>query len=363
MSRYRVAQVGCGSRGKVHLDGWLANPERFEVVALCDLDRDKMSEAADERGIAPALYTDADLMLAETKPDVFCFSTQPDVRLSMVRLAAKHQVKGLVFEKPMATSLSDAREITQLCVQHNIKAAVSHQQKYLTSFQKLKEILDNGEIGRVYRIDASCQAWLSQLGTHFIDYVLWANGGARAEWVVGHVHGKDLLSDNHPSPNYTMGQIGFTNGVRSFVEFGRLSASHMSPECFWLDNRLAAYGAQGYVWCDTNGRWGAVTASSNGQVLTGEGDPWHVQEKSRLQPLFARDSADWLDDDEKTHPCNVEITYHGYEIAESLCRSAMEHRRIDLPLDAFEGDDVFGLMRRELPDCPEYVDTRTVDHG
>ena len=34
------------------------------------------------------------------------------------------------------------------------------------------------------------QAWLSQLGTHYMDYILWANGGSRARWVVGHVHGR-----------------------------------------------------------------------------------------------------------------------------------------------------------------------------
>ena len=111
MGKYRVAQVGCGPRGIVHIDGWLDNPDRFELVALCELDRERMERAVADRGITPAFYDDADTMLAETEPDVFCFSTQPTVRLSMVELAARHGVAGLAFEKPMARSVGEARQI------------------------------------------------------------------------------------------------------------------------------------------------------------------------------------------------------------------------------------------------------------
>ena len=353
MKKYTVAQVGCGGRGKTHLDGWLHNPERFELIALCELDETKMKQAVAERNISPALYTDAEQMLADTRPDVFCFSTQPDVRLSLVELAAKYEVKGLAFEKPMATTLAEAERITQLCRDHGIKAVVSHQQKYLTSLQKVKELVDSGDIGEVLQITASCQAWLAQLGTHYMDYVLWANGGSRAKWVIGHVHGRELLEDSHCSPNFTAGHMAFENGVRAVVEFGKLAASHMAAERFWLDNRLTIHGTHGYVWGDTDGRWGAYTRRSGGEQIGDEGDGWKVQEKTRLQPLFAADLADWLDEDARLHPCNVEISYHGYEILEGLCISALDHRRVDLPLDTSQCVDIFSRMRRELPDCPE----------
>lgn len=353
MGRYTVAQVGCGARGKVHLDGWLQNPDRFDLVALCELDRAKMAAAVAAHGIAPALYDDADRMLAEVQPDIFCFSTPPAIRLSLVELACRHGVKGLAFEKPMATSIAEAAAIAALCRDHGIKAAVSHQQKYLTSLQQVRELVAGGQIGEIQRIEASCQAWLAQLGTHYMDYVLWINGGSRARWVVGHVHGKELLADSHPSPNFTMGQVAFENGVRAVVEFGRLASSAMGPEKFWLDNRLTVRGSLGYAWGDTDGRWGALTRASAGEVVGGEGEGWGVQEKTRLQPLFAADLADWLDDEARPHPCNVEISYHGYEILEGLCISALENRRVDLPLDPSTCGDLFARMREELPDCPE----------
>ena len=255
---------------KVHgSPGRLRNPERFEVIALCDLDETKIKQTAADLNISPALYTDAERILADTRPDVFCFSTQPDVRLSMVELAAKYSVKGLAFEKPMASSLAEAERITWLCGDHGIKAVVSHQQKYLTSLQKVKELVDSGDIGNALQITAGCQPWLAQLGTHYMDYVLWANGGSRAKWVVGHVHGKELPADSHSSPNFTIGHMEFEKGVRAVVEFGKLTASHMTAEKFWVDNRLTVYGTHGYVWGDTDGRRGA-------------------QERTRLQPFSRR---------------------------------------------------------------------------
>ena len=114
------------------------------------------------------------------------------------------------------------------------------------------------------------------------------------------------------------------------------------------------HGTHGYAWCDTDGRWGALTRSSGGAVLTEAGENWDTQSRDQLQVLFARDFADWLDDDRKTHPCNIDISYHGFEIAEGLYISAMEHRRVDLPLDPSDSGDIIARMLSELPHCPEY---------
>lgn len=359
MKKFRVAQVGCGNRGKIHLKGWLQNSDCFDLVAVCDIDTEKAKSVVSDIGVDCTIYSDADRMLSENETDLFCFVTQPDIRLSFVELAAKHRVNGLVFEKPMATSLREAQTITRICRERGIKAAVSHQQKYLTSLRKLKSVLDRGDIGGIVTIEARCKAWLSQLGTHYVDYVLWASGGARANWVAGHVHGKERLNDSHPSPSYTMGQIGLDNGVRALVEFGYLSKAHMPEEKFWLDNRLTVHGTHGYVWADTDGRWGTLNRETEGEVIGGEGQGWGYQEKNLLQPLFARDMADWLDDGAKMHPCNIEISYHGYEIMEALGRSALDNVRVDLPLDPSVEEDLFERMRHELPEVSEQLTEQT----
>ena len=317
---------------------------------MCELDEERLKRGAADYEPS-AIYTDVGKMLAETKPDVFCFVTQPNVRLILVELGVKHGVKAMAFEKPMATSLKEAWAITDLCRKHNIKAVVSHQQKYLTSMERLKEIVDGEEIGDVTKIYATTQGCLSEFGTHYMDYIVWANGGARAKWAVGHVHGKGQLDDSHPSPDYLMGQVLFENGVRGFIECGSLAPAHRDKAKFWLDNRLTVYGTHGYAWADTDGRWGAYTRSSGGEMIGGAGDPWVSQAKHRLQFLYLKELADWLDDDSKVHSCHVELAYRGYEILEAMCLSALDNTRIDLPLaNPGASADILERMRRELPE-------------
>ncbi len=360
MKKYRVAQVGLGPRGVRHVEGFLGNPDRFELVALCDLDKEKQAKYSKEFGISTT-YTDAEKMLAETKPDVFCFVTQPETRLSLVELGVKHKVKALAFEKPMALNLKEAWAITDLCREHKVKAVVCQQHKYVDSFRALKKILDAGDIGRVTGIHASMRAWLFELGVHYMDYILWANSGVRGNlpvagrWVVAHAHGRKHLAPgaDTPSPDYVLAQILFENGVRAFFESGYLSPVHMAEDSFFVDDRLTVYGTHGYVWADPDGHWGAFTKSSGAETLGGTGESWGVQEGQMIQPLYLKDLADWLDDESKLHPCNLEQTYHGFEILVAMCLSGLDNTRVDLPLpDPAQSEAIIARMRKELPEVP-----------
>ena len=141
MKKHTIAQVGCGNRGKIHIKGFKDNSDRFELVGLCDLSETTLKDAAEKYGIVAPLYTDVEKMLKETKPDVFCFVAPPNIRKSMIEFGAKHKVKGIAFEKPMATSLKEAKNIADLCNKNKIKAVVCHQHKYLKSMRKLKSIV------------------------------------------------------------------------------------------------------------------------------------------------------------------------------------------------------------------------------
>ena len=55
--------------------------------------------------------------------------------------------------------------------------------------------------------------------------------------------------------------------------------------------------------------------------------------------------------------CEIAETKQGaqlmYEILEAVCISAMDHIRVDLPLDPDKCEDIFQRMRTELPECPD----------
>ena len=368
MSKYKIVQIGLGPRGHVHMHGYLKNPDSFEVIGICDIRQDRLKAAGEKYSYgSDMLYEDAEEMLSKLKPDVMSFTTLPDVRKEMVELAVKYKVRGLLLEKPIATSVDDAKYIRDLCVDNNIKAVACHQHKYLPAFLKLRELLDSGELGAVYKIDSACQAWLLQLGTHYMDYTIWANGGVGAKSVVGHIHGKNTLKDTHPSPDYIMGEAIMENGVRANIQCGYFTKPQVEHHedyenydgrkysdmvlsiDFWMDDRLTIYGEKGYAWAECNGRWGAFTSKTGGEPVTGNFGGYQGSDVD-AQVLYTKDFIAWLDDDKKIAPCNISQAYHGHEILEAMCLSALDRTRVDLPLKLPLKESVLERMEKELPE-------------
>jgi predicted dehydrogenase len=347
MKKHTVVIAGLGNRGKIHLGAIMKNPDRYSIAGVYDPDPKAVDSAVALFGDLP-VYTDAETMMRSAKPDVLCFVTHPDVRVGYIKMGAAHGVKAISFEKPMALSLKDAKTIRDICVQNNIKAVVSHQKKYLPAMLEFKSILDKGVIGRAHMIHATTGPWMAHLGTHYVDLALWANGGVGAESVVGHIHGRGKLADNHPSPDYLMMQAVMKNGVRLILESGYYSPSHMPRigSDFWFDNRITVYGDTGYVWAQTNGEWGCFTPESP-QMQKGSTEGWLTQER-KMQIPFYTDLADWLDDDRKIHSSNIEISYLGYEILEAAVLSALDNRKVDLPIINFDYPDVLERMDKEI---------------
>jgi len=327
--KYSVAVYGTGKRGKLHIETFHKDG-RFEVVAVGGRNAERLAAAA-QLASNPKTYTDSALMLRETKPDVFCFCTPPAVRLPMVRLGVEHGAKLIAYEKPMATSLKEAWEIMELCRKAGVKTVVSHQTKYGAHFQKVKEIISSGALGRIHTVYGTTLGWLLQMGTHVVDYVRYFNGEAEAQWVFGQVSGRQKLTDSHPSPDYAFGEIQFANGVRGVVEIGSLAPDVPEVEYFWHKVRIGAQGTEGFAEALIGGGWRAVTRDSRGPI-SGPG----CFNYSLDQPPYVRDIAVWLDDPARVHPCNGESAYKGFEIVMGICRSAIERRAIELPLEPAE---------------------------
>lgn len=329
MKQYTVAVCGGGKRGKVHAE-YFHKDERFRVAGVSSRDAEKRKAAAALAG-NPPVFSGPEEMLRETRPDIFCFCTPPAVRLPLIRLGVESGCRLIAYEKPMATSFREASAIMELCRKAGVKTVVSHQIKYGEHFQKVKELISSGALGRIHTVYGHTLGWLLQMGTHTVDYCRYFNNEADAEWVVGHVHGREKLTDSHPSPDYAAGLIQFKNGVRGIVEIGSLAPDVPEVEYFWHKVRIGAQGTEGFAEALIGGGWRAVTRDSGGPI-SGPG-AWNAPHD---QPPYIRDIAVWLDDPARVHPCNGESAYKGFEILMAICRSALERRPIPLPLEPGE---------------------------
>src|SRR5262249_37590459 len=159
-----------GKRGRHHAAAFRNNP-RFELAAICSRSPARVEEAAAELGSDVRIATDPASIAREVRPDVFCFCTPPDVRLDLIRVGIESGAKLVAYEKPMALSMNEAIEIRKAVQAAGVKTVVSHQHRYGQHYQKVKQILRSGAVGRVHTVYGHAVGWMMHLFTHLIDYM------------------------------------------------------------------------------------------------------------------------------------------------------------------------------------------------
>ena len=337
--KYRVVVVGTGKRGMHHAAAFQANG-RFDVAGLCDSDPARLADAAAKLGVA-VKGRDVRQVASTVRPDVFCFCTPPQVRLDLIRAGIESGARLIAMEKPVALTSAEGFEIRDLLTASGVKAVVSHQHRYGTHYQSVKEVVASGALGRIHTVYATATGWMMHLLTHLIDYMRWFNGEAEAEWAMAQAAGRGKLADLHPSPDYIAGFIHFANGVHGVVECGAGAPDVPEVDYWWRKCRIGAQGTEGFAEVLTGGGWRAVT---KGGVRSGGGSMNYDLD----MPPYIQEMADWLDDESQVHPCNFRSAYQGFEILMAMCRSAAGGGQVALPLGA--PADEMDLLRRSLPE-------------
>ena len=343
MGKYRVLVVGLGKRGKHHATHFHANA-RFEVVGLCDVNPDRLAEAAAAMG-DPRTGTDAAAMAKELRPDVFCFTTPPNVRSEMIRIGVECGARLIAFEKPVALTSGEGLKIKELLSGSPAKVVVSHQHRYGKHYQAVKDVIASGKIGKVRTVYGVAHGWAAHMLSHLIDYSMWYAEYARPTWVMAQAAGKHKLSDVHASPDYVGGFVQFENGLRGIYECGGGAPDVPEVQRWWGKNRIGATGTEGYAEVYTGNGWKAVTPSG---ILTGDG----VMAYDQDMPGYIQDMADWLDHG-KVHPCCFENAYAGFEVMMGMLRSAARGGQITLPL--LDAANELEELQRALPSAPLQV--------
>ena len=339
MKVYKVVVVGMGKRGLHHAAAF-KNDARFEVGGICDVDGARLEKAAADLEVARA-GTDPLAVSREVQPDIFCFCTPPAIRLPLIEAGIASGAKLIAYEKPMALSMNEAIAIRKAVDETRVKTVVSHQHRYGRHYQKVKEIIESGALGRVHTVYGHSSGWMLHMLTHLIDYARWYNGNVEAEWVMGQAAGRGKLADLHTSPDMIAGLVQFANGVRGWVESGAGAPDVPEVDYWWRKCRIGAQGTDGFAEVLTGAGWRAVTREG---ASSGEG----CMNYDLDMPPYVHDMARWLDDDGQVHPCNGESAYAGFEIAMGIVRSVVERGQVALPLGP--GEPELEALKKVLPD-------------
>lgn len=182
-------KIGIMSFAHHHAEAYIQNMPLIpgvEIMGLADDDRERGERMA--RQFNARRFESYEALLA-AKPDgvVICSENNKHRLLAELAAAAGAHV---LCEKPIGTTLADAKAIVEACDRAKVKLMTAFPMRFSTPLLEVKARLDAGDLGQVYCFNATNQGELpKKLRDWFVDKTL-AGGGA----VMDHtVHLADIM--------------------------------------------------------------------------------------------------------------------------------------------------------------------------
>ena len=326
----RSVQIGCGARAQTHARV-LSNNDRFDLVAVCDLDEQRASETAEKFG-AENVYTDFREMLAAESPEHVTAVTPATVRLPVLSEVLESEPESLVFEKPVANSVEEANEIADLVESSDTHVVVSHQLVYADEIQALKEWVEKGRLGEPERITVTTKLGLTDKGTHHVHMLNWLFGET-PERVRGYAEGRHTLDPatshgpaaGQAEPGDALVELTYPGNCRAFFHHG-FDAPEVPPheESVAFQDRVDLIGTNGHVEFvfDEHARG----TFRDGTTETVEGRPF--EEDSYMTDALYGDVARLVAGDLDRHPADFASAVSVQRTLDAAMRSALESRGI-----------------------------------
>ena len=155
MSRkLKIGIVGMGGIGNLHATCYKAD-ELADLVAVCDLVKEKADEAAEKYGVK-AYYSLKDMLTACPEIEIVDVTTSGYDNGSLHFPSAMEAIdagKNVLVEKPVCHEVTDARELVAYAAKKNVYLGCNHNHFFSQPADRMKQLIDSGEIGeQVYTI-------------------------------------------------------------------------------------------------------------------------------------------------------------------------------------------------------------------
>lgn len=189
MDKIKVAIIGCGTiANSAHIPAYLKN-ENVEIKYFCDLIAEKAQACVEKYGCGKAVVDYHDF-LNDPELDAVSVCTHNDFH-SIISIDFMKAGKHVLCEKPAARILSEALEMQKVAHETGKILNIGVCNRFNTYVNKIKDIIDSGELGEVYHVYASFRAHRSipGLGGDFTTKAS-SGGGALIDWGV---HYLDLV--------------------------------------------------------------------------------------------------------------------------------------------------------------------------
>jgi predicted dehydrogenase len=165
--KLRAGVVGLGKQAlEDHIPG-LRGSDSAELVAVCDEDPEVVHEQRYHHRVPG--YTDFREMFKAEELDLVVVCVPHHAGREVIEVAAEHKVH-VLKEKPFATTLTEARELAEICERTGIQLMVTLQRRFNPIYASFTS---EGWRGRSAKAGGGC---VIDMGYHLIDMILWYFG-------------------------------------------------------------------------------------------------------------------------------------------------------------------------------------------
>jgi predicted dehydrogenase len=151
MDKLRIAVIGAGYWGPNLVRNFRNSPD-WDLVAVCDLDPERAARVIGDRSTVE-IETDVAHLLQRGDVDAVAIAT-PARTHAEIAIAALEAGKHVLVEKPLASTLEDARRMVQAAADHGRALMLDHTFCYTPAVRQIRELIADGVIGDVLYVDS-----------------------------------------------------------------------------------------------------------------------------------------------------------------------------------------------------------------
>jgi predicted dehydrogenase len=148
---YKIAVVGL-----VHSHAWghlrdMVAGKAGKLVGVAEPNPELVAEATKAGVPAGLIFSDYRAMIEKTKPDIVWAFVENNRHLEIAKACLPLKIN-LIFEKPLASTYKDAKEIQTLAAKYNVRVMTNYQMAWWPANYVAKASADRGDVGKVWRL-------------------------------------------------------------------------------------------------------------------------------------------------------------------------------------------------------------------
>ncbi len=214
----RLGLVGAGGMGTGHIHR-IKEMDSINVTAICDLEKDRAENAA--KIVDAVVFTNATEMFDSGLIEAVFICT-PHYAHTTLTIKALQKGLHVLTEKPVAVHKADAQLMNDEAAKHpDLLFAAMFNQRTLGLYQKLKQLIDSGELGQIFRV-----TWV--ITTWYRTQAYYDSGGWRATW---EGEGGGVLTNQCPHQlDLFQWLFGLPTRIRAFGALGKYHKIEVEDE-------------------------------------------------------------------------------------------------------------------------------------